>query len=675
MIYIAYAVSGPLKRVFIDALMYGFNNVYGFTAEEAKRRINKKGMVRCEPEQYDGFEVVPVNSVELLIKTYGEDYCYQNEDTHFGVDKDQIEESVKLGLDHFVICNHSRVINNVKRDFGDKVKLLHITFKNYQNVLDATCPRYNDDVNERRRKIDIFNRELEESDIQYDVDVEVDNSISNNWTDLINTIWEALKGKVDEKYFYWYNLLNTSSFGENKNDDDGLRFEKDYSNVINSSAFRRLQDKAQVFPLEKYDYVRTRLTHSLECSTIAEELGLRAIEVIDRHEEGGSIPLCKKIPTLLKTAALLHDMGNPPFGHFGESVIRDWFKSNLSIQKATDGQPLEAILGKNSQEYKDLINFEGNAQLLRLVTKLSMANGDPSFGLDLTFSTLSIIIKYPVNSNAVMPTGGILSKKKLGYFSSETDIYREIQKRVCLRDRRHPLTFLLEAADDIAYLTSDIQDAHHKGLISISEMRSAFEQMLGLLNGDSKQMLTAVIDALTVKDGIAATLAESLALSNACALLRTFMIIDCITTFDENYPSIMAGEYEKELLSCQEFSEKLVRCIRKLLKVYVYDEPNIIKSEISASRILSKLLETFIPAVLEYDKKETTSLSSRIHILLSENYKYICSKHIAEVASEDDAHSIDKQVTFQRILLATDYVCGMTDSYAKEIYNIINASL
>jgi dGTPase len=673
MIYIAYAVSGPIKRIFLDALIQGLKTERAKTDEEAKSYINIRGVVRQKAESYDDFEVTTVENVDELYDKYGEDYCYKNEENFFGVDKRLMEIANNAGTSHFVLCNNGEVINKIQSDFGKGVKLLHVTFKNYQNVLDVVCSKYNDNVNDRRQKIDEFNRDLETSGIEWDVNVDVDNHHGDDESSLLKSIWVALKDKINEKYYSWINLLNTSSLSSEIRADKGLRFEQDYSNVINSSAFRRLQDKAQVFPLERHDYVRTRLTHSVECATIAEELGIRAIDIINSHKESGFIELCRNIPALLKTAALLHDMGNPPFGHFGEDVIRDWFKENLG-KIEYDGQKLEAIIGKKSQEYEDLINFEGNAQLLRLVTKLSMVNGCSDYGLDLTCALLATIVKYPVNSTEVDPK--ILSKKKVGYFSSESNCFEIVQGRIELKSKRHPLTFLLEAADDISYLTSDIQDAYHKRLFSIETIRNAFkDKERDLSSESSKAVWNRISEILNYKiPDVEDALSNDLVLGKLCSFLRTQMITDCISSFNEHYADIMSGEHEEELLSCTESSRNSVNLIREILKEYVYDEDSINNSEISASRILSKLLEVFISAALEFKEEHITSLNSRIHNLLSENYKYICAKNINSVDGRD-RRDILAQKTYHKILLATDYICGMTDSYAKEIYNLINASI
>ena len=409
MIYLAYAVSGPLKRVFIDALKYGFEESYGFEEYELRKRINIKGVVRQtgKPEKYDDFELKFFDSPEALLTEYEEGYDYTNEGEHFAVNKKQIEMGVTDEIDHFVFCNDPAVIKKIVTDYKPNVKLLHFSLRNLHLGLKQLCDKYEDDYEDRIQKIIRLDRKLEESGIRYDVDLKIENNEQDKALEYM--IWEALEPKISNKYFCWRNLLSTDSENGISGQNENMRFEKDYGNVIYSSAFRRLQDKAQVFPLERYDYVRTRLTHSIECATIAEQLGLKSINIIKKHSESGFIELCHKIPMLLKTAALLHDMGNPPFGHFGEKIIRDWFLDNLD-KKFENDQSLRTVFGQGSSQVNDLINFDGNAQLLRLVSKLSMANGCSENGLDLTYATLATVIKYPANSSEIDTS--ILSKKK-----------------------------------------------------------------------------------------------------------------------------------------------------------------------------------------------------------------------------------------------------------------------
>jgi dGTPase len=269
----------------------------------------------------------------------------------------------------------------------------------------------------------------------------------------------------------WKDLLSpvrAGRYGSRKPAATDLRseFEKDYHRIIGSASFRRLQDKTQVFPLDKSDFIRTRLTHSLEVSSFAKSLGQNIAQYILKNEKGEDFTLQTQsdICDILQCAGLIHDIGNPPFGHFGEEAIRDWFLKKLD-RVTCGGVPVPSLL--TEQMLQDLYHFEGNAQALRLVSRLHFLVNE--YGMNLTYGLLNTIIKYPVGSTGINPKSGNIKDKKMGYFHSEESLYRDIVKETTAADVRHPLTFILEAADDIAYRTADIEDAFKKGCISYRE--------------------------------------------------------------------------------------------------------------------------------------------------------------------------------------------------------------
>ena len=250
-------------------------------------------------------------------------------------------------------------------------------------------------------------------------------------------------------------------------------FESDYHRIIRSASFRRLQDKTQVFPLDNSDFVRTRLTHSLEVSSIAKLIGKQVcIQVLDQQlAPAGDQPDSLKVIEILNCAGLLHDIGNPPFGHFGESAIRNWFEKNLSLLQFKQ-RPLQAWL--DEQQQADLLYYEGNAQALRIITKLHRLTGRS--GMHLTSSVMDTIIKYPVNSleklaeDTKEKSKRSLLRKKVGYYQSETDQFLEIKQNTGTTGCRNPLCFILEAADDLAYTFADLEDGYKKGLYSYEQL-------------------------------------------------------------------------------------------------------------------------------------------------------------------------------------------------------------
>ena len=244
--------------------------------------------------------------------------------------------------------------------------------------------------------------------------------------------------------------------------DMRTEYEKDYHRIIGSASFRRLQDKTQVFPLDNSDFIRTRLTHSLEVSSFCKSLGQNISQkILNERKDASFRPEYQGyICDILQCAGLLHDIGNPPFGHFGETAIRDWFKEHLP-EITFSGKPLNQVLPP--QMLADFYNFEGNTQALRLVTKLHFLV-DVN-GMNLTKALLGTIIKYPGSSLEIDKKGHI-KNHKMGYVYGDKETYEEVQASLGTHGNRHPLAFVLEAADDIAYKTADIEDAVKKNCIS-----------------------------------------------------------------------------------------------------------------------------------------------------------------------------------------------------------------
>lgn len=287
----------------------------------------------------------------------------------------------------------------------------------------------------------------------------------------------------------WKKLLLTQKLGAEESEPDALKeypmsnFEKDYEKIVSSAAFRRLQDKTQVFPLDKSDFVRTRLTHSIEVSTIARQLGLMMTKNIMKQGKDKFQPEeIESIPAILQCAGLLHDLGNPPFGHFGETVIGDWFKSNLSQipygpqEKEKPPKTLRTVL--EERYCKDLENFEGNAQAFRILAK-SMYG----CGIDVSKAVMSTLVKYTAKSADFNAKAQAVQNHKPGCYFAEEDIFRSVAESTGTlikngKISRHPLAYLLEAADDIAYRTADLEDAFKKGLFTFDQFVKFFDDKL-----------------------------------------------------------------------------------------------------------------------------------------------------------------------------------------------------
>lgn len=454
-----------------------------------------------------------------------------------------------------------------------------------------------------------------------------------------------------------------------KSSDMRTEYEKDYHRIIGSASFRRLQDKTQVFPLDNSDFIRTRLTHSMEVSSFCKSLGQNISQrILNEKKDASFLPEYQGyICDILQCAGLLHDIGNPPFGHFGETAIRDWFKEHLSsiTFQAEDGrvQPVSQVL--KPQMLADFYNFEGNTQALRLVTKLHYLVD--TNGMNLTKALLGTIIKYPGSSLDIKKSSHI-KQKKMGYFYGDREIFDEIQKSLGTNGNRHPLAFVLEAADDIAYKTADIEDAVKKGCISYHQLLEElcqFEE--GIEEGTARAGYHRLVDSLRHKYERAQQRnlqqAQMNAVQNWCIYVQGWMINDATDCFVENYDSIMEGSFGSrgEDLFYGTSGAYMMKALGDIAFRYAFQSRPILKLEIAAQSIFDFLLESFVDGAVYYDTdRELTAVQEKMMALVSDNYKAVYH-HFA--AGKGEAEKL-----YLRLLLVTDTVCGMTDSYAKRLY-------
>lgn len=443
-------------------------------------------------------------------------------------------------------------------------------------------------------------------------------------------------------------------------------FRRDYHRIVGSASFRRLQDKAQVYPLERGDFVRTRLTHSLEVSSFAESLGDMIFRKLNAPEINSSTrdDCCN----ILRCAGLIHDIGNPPFGHFGEFAIRRWFKDNLN-RLTFKGKPVSELL--TEQMKQDLLNFEGNAQALRIVTRLHCLT-DMSTGMNLTYALLNTIIKYPVSSTDIDPHSGDIRTKKMGYFASENELFREITSATGAGDRRYPLTYILEAADDIAYLTADIEDAVVKGYIDFKALREELSSgARDYIDMPSSALYDKVISTAADLDECyskALKLAdtgspEQKAVQLWIVRLQNELIYAAADSFCEHYSEIMNGAFKTELLAASPV-QGIAKLLGDIAYRYAFRSKGVVSSEISEHTIMNSLLDNIVSMALSFDLEDSSSFHRDLLEVLSKNYVAICKKR-CENASESEQ-------CYYRIQLATDCISGMTDSYAEKFYRMLN---
>lgn len=458
--------------------------------------------------------------------------------------------------------------------------------------------------------------------------------------------------------------------------------EKDYQVIISSSAFRRLQDKTQVFPLDKSDFVRTRLTHSMEVSAIARQLGVMVTKnktkFLKKDLKEDSV--ADKIPVVLSCAGLLHDIGNPPFGHFGEVVIGDWFKKEFANDRFQyRGKRVRDLLSQ--QMINDLENFEGNAQALRILSKIK--NNAKGYEMNLSFSIMNTLIKYPTSSLDYDRDSEDIKCHKLGYFASEQGIMGEICEETgtnCDKGYvRHPLVYLLEAADDIAYATADLEDAFKKGEFVMESFIEFFEsQAKDKPHTEySLELLENLKQRCQYKEQDKEW--ELTSFQRWMELVRKWLKYVVAYSFSRNYTEIMKGNYTHDLFYGTNH-EYTIQILKDAMKEFVYEKQSIVRLELSARKIINSLLDDFVYAVLyweegikEKSKNKMSKVDKKIVSIISENYKKDYRKARREIKTE--VKKDDKDLSYNlylRLLMVTDYISGMTDSYAKNLYQELN---
>jgi len=470
----------------------------------------------------------------------------------------------------------------------------------------------------------------------------------------------------------WDRLLTTDKLVEDEKDAAAWKkypineFEKDYNKIVSSAAFRRLQDKTQVFPLDKSDFVRTRLTHSVEVSTIARQIGMMITVKENPYPEhppkDDMVEIgAESIPSILVCAGLLHDLGNPPFGHFGEDTIGLWFKENLGKIDYKDAK-LKYVL--NDRMSSDLEFFDGNAQALRIVAK-ALHNSE----INLSKSVISALVKYPINSVALRTLKKEGDKKhKLGYFFAEEEAFFEISKivgtineegKIC----RHPLSFVLEAADDIAYATADLEDAFKKEMFSLSDFIDFFEKAVSKTTGDQHKYSQLLIDNLKERRNKETDAKkDSIIFAKWLAYARRWLMYVSAYSFSLNYNDIMSGNF-KENLFHGTFHQESIIILKEAMREFAFNSHGILKLELSSQNIFSFLLGNFVRAVRYYENEcdnfKPTKADKKYINLLSDNYK----QDYKSAKTGNEAWDL-----YLRLLMVTDYISGMTDTYARTLY-------
>jgi len=412
--------------------------------------------------------------------------------------------------------------------------------------------------------------------------------------------------------------------------EDRSQFQRDYDRIIFSSPFRRMQNKTQIFPLPEHIFVHNRLTHSLEVASAGRSLGnLLADKLMTEFPD---YPNIREIGTIVSAACLAHDLGNPPFGHSGEAAISNFFENGA-------GKVYKGRL--TIEEWNDFARFDGNANALRLLTH--QFNGKRPGGFALTYPTLASIVKYPYESV-------VATRQKFGFFQSEKRDYRHIAEVLQIPAIesdpdvyvRYPLVYLVEAADDICYQIMDLEDACKLGILSHERVKELY---LGFYDPeedrDGIRNIGTVLKRVTDKN-------EQISFLRAGVIGK--LVRECMSVFFDNYDDILNGSFDKSLIGS--LRKKQAEAMNEVIKVSfsdVYAFRSVVEIEIAGFKIIGTLLEEFVGAVIHPEDK----YNKRILSLLPGQYKPESKK------------------LYHKIQSAVDFISGMTDVYALDLYRKI----
>ena len=448
----------------------------------------------------------------------------------------------------------------------------------------------------------------------------------------------------------WRRLLSNKLLGDDKSseirlNDGRSQFQRDFDRIVFSPAFRRLQDKTQVFPLPENDFVHTRLTHSLEVSCVGRSLGsLVGERILRKNKKLAELYSSFHYGEIVAAACLAHDIGNPPFGHSGEDAIAEFFRNN-------DGKNFEKEVN-DTKKWNDFTHFEGNAQGFRIITRLQ--NRNSRGGLKLTCAVLAAFTKYPKESFIKERTEqtGKKSKpyKKFGFFQSEKDLFKEVAEetgmiKTGLKNEmswcRHPLAFLVEAADDICYRIMDLEDGFRLGLLSFNETENLLMPLI-------KSNLTSYDTRDTN---------EKIGYLRAKAINDT--VVELADSFIENEEKILEGKFEQDLISVIGSGKQLEE-IKRISVQEIYSYRSVVEREAAGYEVLGGLLRTFINAVNETYSGNPSWKSKNLMKLLP-----------GQFVGPDGRPDVD---VYDRLLKITDFVSGMTDSYAISLFRKIKGT-
>ena len=436
----------------------------------------------------------------------------------------------------------------------------------------------------------------------------------------------------------WKQLISNKRFGQEhkhaERHDDRSEFKRDYDRLIFSSAFRRLQNKTQVFPLPGSIFVHNRLTHSLEVASVGMSIGNDISRRVIQKRPELKDTLVEEIGTIVSAACLAHDLGNPPFGHSGEKAIQTFFSEG-------PGQKIKSMV--SSEFWDDITHFEGNANAFRILTH--RFKGRRQGGFVMTYSMLASIVKYPFASCLAGNHG------KFGFFASEAESYRKIADELgifCksapgepLKYARHPLVYMVEAADDICYEIMDIEDSHKLKILSFAETEHL---LLSFFDEEIQQKIRQrIID-------------EELSDENEKVVYMRASVIgklenECVAAFLAHEEEILAGTFKGSLIDhISERQKKAYKECEKISYSKIYQSKPVLDIELSGYQIMATQMEVFIEAAVNPSRFYSKQLLRRV----------------------SSQYDIENENLEERIMAVIDYISGMTDIYALDIYQKIN---
>lgn len=444
----------------------------------------------------------------------------------------------------------------------------------------------------------------------------------------------------------WNSCFSGERFGvENSTTLQRSEYERDWDRLIFSSPFRRLQGKTQVFPLPEEIFVHNRLTHSLEVASVGRSLGAMVGQGLAGLKEVRADLVAldfyqNHLKSVIASACLAHDLGNPAFGHSGEAAISKYFKD----------RELDATFKSrfSNAEWSDLVSFEGNANALRILTR--NFKGRSLDGFRLTYSTLSAILKYPCSSTESTGKGGKLARKKYGFFQSDKAAFLQVAHKTGMVPEhgredlfcRHPFVYLVEAADDICYNIIDFEDAHRLGVLSADEVKNALFALLATSANSDATKVRQTLDSMEGDDN------EEVAYLRAKCI--NFLTNRCAEIFLENADLLISGKFEGDLIGKIQESESILKSISNQSVKKVYNHSSVIKIELAGFRIMSGLIGDFVEAALCL-KEARNKMQEKILDLIPAQYRF------------EESYS-----DYEKVMSVLDFISGMTDQFALRLY-------